>query len=116
MTDMRAALGVLALLATGPAIGQGLGQGVPGLGRSLPAIPGLTAQPETPQQKREFCQRVAGAAGRCAMSGGLSTVALTSCLVQGLPAQDSLRVAQVAQSARGSAASLLSECGIGLGR
>ncbi|MGG5887367.1 hypothetical protein ACLF3G_09535 [Falsiroseomonas sp. HC035] len=113
---MRAALGVLALLAAGPAMGQGLGQAVPGLGRSLPSIPGLTAQPETPQQKREFCQRVASAAGRCAMSGGMAAAALTSCLVQSLPAQDSLRVAQAAQSARGNAAALLSECGIGLTR
>jgi hypothetical protein len=109
-------MAVLALLAAGPAMGQGLGQGVPGLGRSLPAIPGFTAQPETPQQKREFCQRVASAAGRCAMSGAVSTAALTSCLVQSLPAQDSVQLAQVAQSARGSAASLLSECGVGPGR
>jgi hypothetical protein len=113
---MRVVMAVLAMTAAGPAFGQGLGQGMPGLGRGVPAIPGLTAQPETPQQKREFCQRVAGAAGRCAASGGMAVTALTSCLVQSLPAQDSMRVAQVAQSARGSAGSLLSDCGIGLGR
>jgi hypothetical protein len=109
---MRAMMAVLAMLAAVPASGQSL----PGMGRGLPAGPGLMAQPETPQQKREFCQRVASAAGRCAASGGVALTALTACLVQALPAQDSMRVAQVAQSARGSAGSLLSECGIGSGR
>ncbi|MBU8545195.1 MULTISPECIES: hypothetical protein [Roseomonadaceae] len=113
---MRMALAVMALLGTAPA----LAQGVPGLGRTAPSIPGLLApqgtQQETPQQKREFCQRIATAAGRCAIGGGLSAVAVSSCLMQGLPPQDQLRVAQAAQSARGSVSGLLSECGIGFGR
>ncbi|WP_270939183.1 hypothetical protein [Falsiroseomonas oryzae] len=90
-------------LAT-PAFGQGLGS-LPGLGQR---------QPETPEQKREFCQRVGSAAMRCGLT--LDVTALTSCLMRSLPPQDSLRVAQVANNARGSASSLLSDCGIGLGR
>jgi hypothetical protein len=103
---MRAVLVALAVFVSAPALGQGFG---------LPNIPGLGTQQETPEQKRAFCQRAAGAAARCAASGGLSLdmVGLTSCLVRTLPPQDSLRVAQVANSARGSAGSLLSECGIG---
>lgn len=113
MTVMRMALAVVfGLMAAGPVLAQGLS--LPGQGAL--SIPGLLAPAETPQQKREFCQRVATAAGRCATSGGVAMTALTACLVQSLPTQDSMRVAQVAQSARGNAASLLTECGIGLGR
>jgi hypothetical protein len=107
---MRVVIGMVAMLAAGPAAAQGFG--LPG---GLSNIPGLGHQQETPEQKRAFCQRAAGAAARCAASGGLSLdmVALSSCLVRTLPPQDSLRVAQVANSARGSAGALLSECGIG---
>lgn len=106
------------MLAAGGAAAQGLpGLGLPGGGGgsggglSLPGgIPGLGGQRETPEQKREFCQRVAGAALRCGPT--LDMTALTTCLVRTLPPQDSLRVAQVANGARGNAASLLSECGI----
>jgi hypothetical protein len=87
------------------------GQGsLPGL---LGSLPGL-GQAETPEQKREFCQRVAGAALRCGPT--LDMTALGACLVRSLPPQDSLRVAQVTNSARGNPASLLSECGITGGR
>jgi hypothetical protein len=127
---MRAAWVALAMLAlavgpAGPAMGQGLpvpglgggsgggATGGGGLGGALGNIPGL-GQPETPEQKRAFCQRVGGAALRCGIT--LDATALTFCLVRTLPPQDSLRVAQVANSARGNAGSLLTECGIGFGR
>lgn len=97
----------LALAFVAPAFGQGVS--LPG---ALGGSSGLS-QPETPQQKREFCQRVAGAALRCGPT--LDAVALSSCLIRTLPAQDSLRVAQAANAARGSASALLSECGIGFG-
>jgi len=119
---MRKAWVAMLVLLAGPAMGQGL-QLPPGLGgggstRSMPGgapgmIPGL-GQPETPEQKRAFCQRVAGAAARCGL--GLDVTALSACLVRTLPAQDSMRVAQVANAARGNASSLLNECGIGFGR
>lgn len=120
---MRAAWAMVAMLAAaGPALAQGSSSGIPGLGSSggipgLGQIPGLT-QPETPEQKRAFCQRVAAAGARCMASGGLSLdmVALTSCLVRSLQPQDSMRVAQVANSSRGSAGALMSECGLSLGR
>lgn len=100
----RFLLAILAIGLAGPAVGQG-----------LPAIPGLGQQaPETPEQKRAFCGRVAMAALRC--GPGFDMVALSSCLVRSLPAQDSLRVAQVANNSRGSAGALLSDCGLGLGR
>ncbi|MBU8539719.1 hypothetical protein [Falsiroseomonas tokyonensis] len=108
---MRLALAMVTMLA-GPAFGQGFA--LPGRGAS--GIPGVLAPAETPQQQREFCQRLATAAGRCAMAGGIAAPALAACLAQGLPAQDSIRVAQLAQASRGSLAGLLSECGIGLGR
>lgn len=100
-------------LGGGSTGGSGAGAGSGGLGGALGSIPGL-GQPETPEQKRAFCQRVAGAAARCGL--GLDVTALSACLVRTLPAQDSMRVAQVANAARGSASSLLTECGIGFGR
>lgn len=114
---------VLMLLAGGaPASAQGFS--VPGLGgggaggsrsgNPLGNIPGL-GQPETPEQKRAFCQRVGSAATRCGLT--LDMTALSACLVRTLPAQDSMRVAQVSQSTRsGGVSALMSECGIGLGR
>jgi hypothetical protein len=80
---------------------------------SVPGLPGLGAA-ETPEQKRAFCQRVAAAAVRC--GSPLDVTSLSACLMRDLPPQDSLRVAQVANSARGGAAALLSECGVGFGR
>ncbi len=105
MRMRRTAIIAVVLALSGPAAGQGL-QSVPGLGQSQ--------APETPEQKRAFCGRVAAAALRC--GPGFDVVALSSCLIRTLPPQDSLRVAQVANNARGNAGSLLSDCGIGLGR
>jgi hypothetical protein len=118
MLRVLAMMAVLAMPGSGAAQGMapGMAPGLLGPGRNVPSIQGLTTQQETPEQKRAFCQRVATAASRCGMAGGFSMAAMTTCLVQGLPAQDSMRVAQVAQSSRGGAAALLSECGIGLGR
>ncbi len=99
---MRGVIVLLALAAAAPAAAQG-----------IPGIPGLAAQPQTPEARQAFCRRVAGAAARCAVAGGLDTAALATCLVRTLPAEDSLRVAQAAQRASGSAAAVLSECGIG---
>lgn len=108
---MKVVIGLVAAWLAGPVMAQGLpgfgGGGLPG------GIPGLT-QPETPEQKRAFCQRVGAAALRCGPT--LDATALSACLVRTLPPPDSLRVAQVADRARGSAASLLSECGVGFGR
>jgi hypothetical protein len=99
---MRAVVAMTMLLAlAGPAIGQGF---------SLPGTGGA----ETPEQKRAFCQRVAGAALRCGPT--LDIASLSACLMRSLPPQDSMRVAQVANSARGGASALLSECGVGFGR
>ena len=99
---MRAVLAMTMLPAlAGPAMGQGF---------SLPGLGGA----ETPEQKRAFCQRIAGAAMRC--GPGFDIASLSACLVRSLPPQDSMRVAQVASSARGSASALLSECGVGFGR
>lgn len=91
------------MLAAGPAAAQG-----------LPNIPGLGGGAETPEQRRAFCTRVAGAAARCGLQGGLSLdmMAMTTCMIRTLPPADSLRVAGVANSARGNAGALLSECGI----
>lgn len=112
-------LAALLLALAGPGWSQGLqlpgglgGGGGSRPGGALGQIPGL-GQPETSEQKRAFCQRVAQAAMRCGL--GLDVTALSACLVRTLPAQDSMRVAQVAHAARGSAASLLAECGIGFG-
>lgn len=115
---MRRFLLMAALLAAGPAAAQSLpsmpslpsiGGGSSGGGTSVPNIPGL-GQQQTPDQRRAFCQRVGEAASRCGLS--LEVTALSSCVVRSLPAEDSLRVAQAANNARGNAGSVLSECGV----
>jgi len=108
---------LLAIMFLAAGLGSASAQGLPGLGGGSSLPPGLSGlpglgQPETPEQKRAFCQRVGQAAASCGLT--LSVSNMTSCLVRTLPPQDSLRVAQVAERARGSAGSLLSECGIGL--
>jgi len=112
LATMFLVLGIGAAAAQGlPGLGSLPGQGGGSLPQGLSGIPGL-GQPETPEQKRAFCQRVGQAAASCGLT--LSVTTMTTCLVRTLPPQDSLRVAQVAERARGSAGSLLSECGIGL--
>lgn len=116
---MRRFLAMAALLAAGPAAAQSLPSmpslpsiGGGGSGTGLPNIPGLGQQQQTPDQRRAFCQRVGDAASRCGLS--LDVTALSSCVIRSLPAEDSLRVAQVANNARGNASSVLSECGVSL--
>ncbi len=113
----------IGLVLAAPALGQGLslpglggggGSGTAGASRLLGTLPGLGGQQETPEQKRAFCQRIAGAAFRCGPT--LDMANLSACLVRTLPPEDSLRVAQVANNARGNPSALLSDCGIGLGR
>ncbi len=82
----------------------------PGVGSQVPGAQALTAQ--TPEQRRAFCQRVGTAASGCGL--GIGAQALTACLIRTLPTQDSLRVARVANEARGDASSLMRECGVGL--
>jgi hypothetical protein len=118
---MLKGVAVMLVLLAGSAGASAQGFSVPGLGSGggrpgtpLGNIPGL-GQPETPEQKRAFCQRVGSAAARCGLT--LDMTALSACLVRTLPPQDSMRVAQVSQSTRGGGLSaLMSECGIGLGR
>ncbi|MGG5809711.1 hypothetical protein [Falsiroseomonas sp. CW058] len=134
---MRAAMLVVAMLAAGPAVAQGLG--LPGLGGgqgqgqgqapggglggamggmlggggaggAAAALQGAFGQ-QTPEQRRAFCTRVAGAARGCGLT--LDPTALGACLVRSLPAEDSARVARVANAARGNPIALLGECGIG---
>jgi len=136
---MRAVLVVMAILASGlspglalaqgfslPGLGggqgQGQGQGQGGLGGALGGMlgggnAGSTAQAlqgvfgqQTPEQKRAFCTRVAGAARSCGLT--LDVTALTTCLMRSLPGEDAARVARVANTARGNPTSLLSECGV----
>ncbi len=118
---MRGWIMALALLAAGPAQAQGVpGTGALGgvAGGVLGGLLGQQQQQQTPEQKRAFCQRAAGAATRCAGQAGLAldTATLTACLIRTLPPEDSMRVAQVANATRGNAMSLLSECGITTGR
>lgn len=120
---MRRTLVLITLLAAGPAAAQSLPSipslpSLPGIGggggsssTSVPNIPGL-GQQQTPDQRRAFCQRVGDAASRCGVS--LDVMALSACVIRTLPAEDSMRVAQVANNARGNAGSVLSECGIGV--
>jgi hypothetical protein len=107
---MRQVMALAGLLLTAPAGAQGL-PNLQGLGGMVPGL----GQPQTPEEKRGFCTRVATAAARCATTGGLSldVVGLTGCLVKALPPQDGLRVAQVAQRSQGNAGAVLGECGIG---
>ena len=104
----------LFLYATGSAMAQGLslpsmgGQG----GSATDALRGAFAE-QTPEQRRAFCGRVAQAAAGC---GTIDMTALSACLIRTLPAQDSARVARVANASRGNVSGLMQECGIGLGR
>jgi len=79
-------------------------------------MPGLAPQPQTHEARQAVCRRVASAATRRAAAGGLDMVALAGCLMRTLPAEDSLRVAQSAQRAAGSASAMLAECGVGAAR
>lgn len=98
--------------ALGQGQGQGQGQGAGGHAPStLSALQGVFGQ-QTPEQKRAFCTRVAGAARQCGLT--LDMTALGSCLIRTLPGEDSARVARVANTARGNPTALLSECGVGL--
>lgn len=112
---MRGMLMALAILAAGPAAGQGLS--IPGLpggggGVTMEALQGAFGQ-QTPEQRRAFCTRVGQAAMRC---GTIDMAALSNCLIRSLPPQDSARAARVINVARGSPGALLHECGVTLGR
>jgi hypothetical protein len=104
----------LFLYAPGSAMAQALslpsmgGQG----GSATDALRGAFAE-QTPEQKRAFCGRVAQAAAGC---GTIDMTALSACLIRTLPAQDSARVARVANASRGNVSGLMQECGISLGR
>jgi hypothetical protein len=104
----------LFLYATGSAMAQGLS--LPGMGgqggSATDALRGAFAE-QTPEQKRAFCGRVAQAAAGC---GTIDMTALSACLIRTLPAQDSARVARVANASRGNVSGLMQECGISLGR
>ena len=104
----------LIAIAAGSAIAQGLS--VPGLGgqggSATDALRGAFAE-QTPEQRRAFCGRVAQAAASC---GKIEMTALSACLIRTLPAQDSARVARVANATRGNVGGLMQECGISLGR
>jgi hypothetical protein len=122
---MRGALMTTILLAAAPAMAQSLpsiprlpsapsapsSPSIPGFGGSGSSVPGAsTLTQQTPDQRRAFCQRVGAAAQRCGTS--LDVTALSSCVVRSLPTEDSMRVAQAANNARGDASSVLSECGV----
>lgn len=96
--------------ALGGALGGGGGQGGGHSPATLSALQGVLGQ-QTPEQKRAFCTRVAGAARQCGLT--LDMTVLGTCLIRSLPAEDSARVARVANTARGNPAALLSECGVG---
>ena len=104
----------LFLYATGSAMAQGLS--LPGMGgqggSATDTLRGAFAE-QTPEQRRAFCGRVAQAAAGC---GTIDMTALSACLIRTLPAQDSARVARVANASRGNVSGLMQECGIGLGR
>lgn len=115
---MRYALSALAIVviaAGSPAVAQGFsvpGLGGSGAGQGLDALQGAFAQ-QTPEQRRAFCGRVGQAALRC---GTIDVAMLSACLVRTMPAQDSARVARVANATRGNVGGLIQECGITLGR
>lgn len=93
--------------------GSGQGGGAAG-GTSpatLSALQGVFGQ-QTPEQKRAFCTRIAGAARQCGLT--LDMTVLGTCLMRSLPGEDSARVARIANTARGNPSALLSECGVGL--
>lgn len=102
------------LYAIGSASAQGLS--LPGMGgqggSATDALRGAFAE-QTPDQRRAFCGRVAQAAVGC---GTIDMAALSACLIRTLPAQDSARVARVANASRGNVSGLMQECGISLGR
>lgn len=98
---------VMAVLLTstfGPASAQGLS--------AVDAMRGAFAD-QTPEQRRAFCGRVAQAAANC---GTIDMPALSACLIRTLPAQDSVRVARVANATRGNISGLVQECGMNFGR
>jgi hypothetical protein len=79
---------------------------------AVDAVRGAFAD-QTPEQRRAFCGRVAQAAASC---GSIEMPPLSACLIRTLPAQDSVRVARVANATRGNVGSLMQECGITFGR
>ena len=97
-------MSALLAIAVGTANAQGLS--------ALDAVRGAFAD-QTPEQRRAFCGRVAQAAASC---GTIEMPALSACLIRTLPAQDSARVARVANATRGNLGSVMQECGITLGR
>jgi len=105
---------LLMLLSVYAATAQGLS--IPGLGvqggGAVDALRGAFVE-QTPEQRRAFCGRVSQAAIGC---GTMELAALSACLVRTLPAQDSARVARVANATRGNVGGLMQECGITLGR
>ncbi len=104
----------LILLANGSAMAQVLGG--PGMGSQgggvTDALRGAFAE-QTPEERRAFCGRVGQAALNC---GTMEMAALSACLIRTLPAQDSARVARVANATRGNVSGLMQECGITLSR
>ena len=118
MGGPRMVLAVLGLLAGAPALAQtqpgpagGQGGGQPGAtAQALQNIFGA----QSPEQRRALCRRVGEAAARCGL--GTDIAALSSCLIRTLPPEDSVRVARIANTARGNAGALLTECGITFGR
>jgi hypothetical protein len=81
-------------------------------GSATDALRGAFAE-QTPERRRAFCGRVAQTAASC---GTIEMAALSACLIRTLPAQDSARVARVANATRGNVGGLMQECGISLGR
>ncbi len=105
---------LLVLLSVEAATAQGLS--IPGLGgqggSAADALRGAFVE-QTPEQRRAFCGRVSQAAIGC---GTMDITALSACLIRTLPAQDSARVARVANASRGNVSGLMQECGLTLGR
>ena len=97
-------MAVILTLTVGTASAQGLG--------AVDAVRSAFAH-QTPEQRRAFCSRVAQAAASC---GSIEMPALSACLIRTLPAQDSVRVARVANATRGNVGILMQECGITFGR